>query len=482
MTTTTDATDAPETGATPQFELLKPSAIAPHKKNPRKALGDLGELADSMKGGAGVIEPLIVTPAKAAGKYTLIAGHRRHAAAKKAGLKLVPCIVRFDLEGDDRAQLEVMLTENLHRSDLNAIEEGTAYQTLLEFDGVDVKTLAARTGHKQATIRGRVKLASAPEPLQQKLIAKQVSIEDALALTEFADDQTVYDRIALHLGSPNFAHALESARADRKWERDEKKIAGGLGVMGARVVADYDELADEEDAADNAFEWVEIEDETDIPEGAERAAFTNRHAEGGYQLFYKQAVEKDETGAPVKPTPEPKQETPEEAAAREAKAADAKLTDDLAIAAIVRRRHLASVAAEHDEDLALKCLRLQMMDYVDRFNSPYYGSAMAELLGMPPTTNDKDEIDLDVVERHVNKMSLEQLAVNVYLVDHANEDNHLKTLHMWRRTDPYDDLLAYQNELTTLFGYEWSDVEARLLEERDKAIAAEQAADDGESE
>ncbi len=484
MTTaeTTQTTEAPLNLET-EFELLKPSAIAPHKKNPRKALGDIGELADSMKGGAGVIEPLIVTPSKAKDKYTLIAGHRRLAAAKKAGLKLVPCIVRYDLEGDDRAQLEVMLTENLHRVDFNVVEEGDAYQTLLEFDDVDIKSLAARTGHKPTTIRGRIKLAQAPEPLQQKLIAKQVTIEDALALVEFANDQTVYDRLALLLGSPNFQFSLQQAREDRKWERDEVKIAKDLTAQGVRIIADTDELDEEEHASDGAFEWIEFEDDTEtpIPDGAERAACTVKGVPGGHIMYFKRAVEKDETGAPIKPKPEPKEETPAQIAAREAKERDAKLTDDLATAATVRRRHLASVAAEHDEDLALKCLRGDVLDAVSRGNA-YGHRAMFEMLGVPPFTKDDDENDLAEVERHVNKMSLEQLAVSTFLLRRASVEKQLETPYQWQRTETISAFAQWHEDLTEMFGYEYSDVELELLAAQQKAIRAEKAAGDESTE
>ncbi|TFI42072.1 ParB/RepB/Spo0J family partition protein [Rhodococcus sp. 1R11] len=464
--------------AATQLEELKPSVITAHPKNPRKALGDIAELAASIKG-EGIIEPLIVTPAKGKGKYTLIAGHRRHAAAKKAGLKSVPCLIRFDLEGDDRAQLEVMLTENLHRSDLNAIEEGSAYQTLLEFDDVDIKGLASRTGHNQKTIRDRIKLANSPESLQRKIIARQVTLEEALALAEFADDQQTYDRLALHLGSRDFQVNLQRAREARLWEKRQAKITKQLADRNIRVTTN-DELSQEEADSNGTVEWFEVEEDDVIPEGTETAAVLNENAHDGYIMHFKRIVETSADGKPIPPAPQPKpEETPEQIEAREQREREKALDADLRTAATVRRRYLAGVAADHDEDLALKALRqLVMNSYTARVENPYYAPAARELVGVPPSTKDDDDAhETAQVTQHVNKMSIEQLAVTLWLLDHVAEEYHMARARGW--TMPTVDLTPWQQELTEL-GYEYSTVELSMLEvsDGDAAEPADTAAEE----
>ncbi|OZE03864.1 hypothetical protein CH250_22485 [Rhodococcus sp. 05-2255-3C] len=474
-TTTTPSTEVRET----TLEHLRPTAIVPHPKNPRTDLGDVTELAESIKG-QGVLEPLIVTPAKAKGKYTLIAGHRRHAAAKRAVLKTVPCIVRFDLAGDDRAQLEVMLTENLHRSDLNVVEEGNAYQSLLEFDDIDLKGLATRTGHKQKTIKDRIKLANAPQTLRDKLVARQVTIEDALALTEFADDQPVYDRLALFLGTPNFSFAVEEVREQRAWVKRADKITKELTAKGIRVATD-DELDEEADAATDAaeaddtvvtFDWIEAQSEDEIPDGAERVALIDRNVDTGFIWKYKQFFGSGDdaegsTGAT------PPAETPAQAKAREERERKAGLEADLRIAATVRRRFLAQAAESASEELAIRCLRLSVMDSATGANL-YVRAVALELLGVPPMTKDDDENDHAEIERHVNKMSLRQLAASVYLLENVIQERQLTDLFQWKR-EPYPALDAWHHDLTEVFGYEYSDVENHLLEVRDREAATADA-------
>ena len=93
----------PTTTTIEQVE-LKPSQLVPHKNNIRADVGDVSSLADSLAA-QGVLQPLSVVPNGKPDKYVVLAGHRRHAAAKKAKLATVPCIVRHDLADDEAGQI-----------------------------------------------------------------------------------------------------------------------------------------------------------------------------------------------------------------------------------------------------------------------------------------------------------------------------------------------------------------------------------------
>ena len=97
---------------------IKTSKIYPHKDNPRKDVGDVTELSESVKH-SGILQNLTVVP-RTADTYTVIIGHRRLAAAKLAGLKTVPCAIVLM---DYREQLSTMLAENMQRSDLTVFEQ-----------------------------------------------------------------------------------------------------------------------------------------------------------------------------------------------------------------------------------------------------------------------------------------------------------------------------------------------------------------------
>ena len=131
--------------------------IHPHPDNPRKDLGDLTELADSIKN-KGVLQNLTVVP-RGTDEYTSIIGHRRCAAAKIAGLKEVPCII---VEMSLQEQIATMLLENMQRSDLTPYEQAKAFQLMMDF-GESVDSIAEKTGFSNTTVRRRLKMAELDE-------------------------------------------------------------------------------------------------------------------------------------------------------------------------------------------------------------------------------------------------------------------------------------------------------------------------------
>jgi ParB family chromosome partitioning protein len=149
------------TDDSPDVLLLPAARLHPHPDNPRGPLDtrdpetarDLGLLADSIRA-QGLIHPLLVVP-RPEGGHTILAGHRRHAAAVLAGLAEVPCVVR---RLEPARQLELMLVENVQRADLSPLQEAQAFLKLLDRLGGEGKLgeVARRTGMTTAAVRGRL--------------------------------------------------------------------------------------------------------------------------------------------------------------------------------------------------------------------------------------------------------------------------------------------------------------------------------------
>lgn len=175
--------------------------IKPPDSNVRKDLGDLTELAASIKG-IGLLQPLTVapdpgTPERGSRDYIVIAGHRRLAAAKQAGLEVVPCIIRTDLS-TRKAQIEAMLVENLQRSDLTVMEEADAYQQL-ELLGVKEAAIAKATGRSRKTVHERLLLASLPTERREQYETGKLSLDGAVKCAKLrqqhADDAEILELI-----------------------------------------------------------------------------------------------------------------------------------------------------------------------------------------------------------------------------------------------------------------------------------------------
>ena len=218
--------------------------ITANPANPRLNVGDVTELTDSIKA-LGILEPLIVAE-NTDGTYVLIAGHRRHAAATAAGLTQVPCLLRGDLDTPAK-QIEAMLVENVQRSDLTVVEEGRAYQALLEFPGYTQKKIAKATGRSAATVKGRIALTKLPAKTTARIDAGEITIHDAEKLIPFIDDKDVYKRLSGALGTNNFGYELARAQRNRKAKAEFEKEIAELTAAGITITT-QPALKDREDA------------------------------------------------------------------------------------------------------------------------------------------------------------------------------------------------------------------------------------------
>lgn len=168
-------------------------AVEPNPRQPREAFDEaaLQELALSIEQ-VGVLQPVLVRPAAQPERYQIIAGERRYRAAAMAGLAELPVIVR---QAEDTALLTEALVENIHRTDLNPLEEAAAYRQLLDDLGMTHDQLAVRIGKSRPTISNALRLLTLPPLLQQKVVAGSLSAGHARALLPL-DDPEQQQRIA----------------------------------------------------------------------------------------------------------------------------------------------------------------------------------------------------------------------------------------------------------------------------------------------
>ena len=157
--------EAPDGGS--GYREIAIDAVAPNPLQPRRLFDEetLEGLIDSIKE-LGVLQPILVRALDDG--YELIAGERRWRAAKRAGLPTIPAVIRTV---DDEASLEQALVENLHRQDLNALEEAAAYQQLIEDFGLTQDQVAKRVGKSRSAVANHLRLFQLP-PAVQKLVGE----------------------------------------------------------------------------------------------------------------------------------------------------------------------------------------------------------------------------------------------------------------------------------------------------------------------
>jgi ParB family chromosome partitioning protein len=186
--------------------------VEPDRNQPRKTFDEdeLEELAESIKE-KGILIPLLVRPQE--DYYQIIAGERRWRAARKAGLKKVPVIIRDDMT--DQEVVEVQLIENIQRADLNPIDEALAYKRLIEDFGLKQDEVADRVSKSRTTITNSLRLLKLDERVQKMVIEDIISTGHARTLIPIEDPEKQYEYAQ---------KALDEKWSVRDAEKEVKKL------------------------------------------------------------------------------------------------------------------------------------------------------------------------------------------------------------------------------------------------------------------
>lgn len=182
------------------------SKIHHHPDNPRKDLGDLTELSESIKQ-SGVLQNLTLVPIEEKeDEYYAVIGNRRLAASKLAGLSEVPCAI---LQMDHKTQVATMLLENMQRSDLTPIEQAQGFQMMIDL-GETVGNISEKTGFSDSTIRKRLNLVKLDQKKLQESYLRGGTLMDYVELEKIKDIK-LRNKVLEHIGTSNFKWQLQSA-------------------------------------------------------------------------------------------------------------------------------------------------------------------------------------------------------------------------------------------------------------------------------
>jgi ParB family chromosome partitioning protein len=208
------------------FQDLPIGAISPNQRQPRTQFDEeaLAALTASVRE-LGVLQPVLVR-ATGGGAYELIAGERRWRAAKRAGLSLIPAIVRTV---DDTLSLEQALVENVQREDLNPLDEAAAYQQLLEDFHLTHDELASRVGKSRAAISNTLRLFQLPPVVQRMVAEGRLTAGHARALLT-TPDRAYQEALAQRIVTDGMSvRAVEEAAR----QHNADQAGGGDGSRGA---------------------------------------------------------------------------------------------------------------------------------------------------------------------------------------------------------------------------------------------------------
>ena len=221
-----------------QVVLIQTDELHPHPDNPRKDLGDLTELADSIKAN-GILQNLTVVPRIVTGNllgntwqdgYTVVIGHRRLAAAQLAGPKELPCIVS---DMGLRDQVRTMLMENIQRADLTIYEQAQGFQMMMDM-GDTVEEIARKSGFSQSTVRRRVKLLALDQEKLKASVERGANLVDYMELDKI-EDPALKNEVLDAIGTNNFRQRLASAIQTEKTRKFVAERAAEVSQWATQI-------------------------------------------------------------------------------------------------------------------------------------------------------------------------------------------------------------------------------------------------------
>ena len=218
-----------------ELQYIEVEKLHPHPDNPRKEIGDVSELAESIKQN-GIFQNLTVVPAEDG--YTVIIGHRRLTAAKAAGLEKVPCVVA---DMTPKEQLQTMLLENMQRSDLTVYEQAQGFQLMLDM-GSSVEEIAEKTGFSQTTVRRRVKMMELDQEKLKEVSKRQLSLADFDRLAQI-EDIKVRNQCLDSIGTQNFKSSVAYEIRKQEIKKKLPSVKKQIKALGAKKLNSSDKYS-----------------------------------------------------------------------------------------------------------------------------------------------------------------------------------------------------------------------------------------------
>lgn len=207
-----------------RLSYVSPHKVVPNPKQPRTEFNekDFAELVHSIRE-VGILQPIVVRSIAGSDNYELIMGERRLRASKEVGLEQIPVIVR---ETADEDMLRDALLENLHRSELNPLEEASAYQQLMADFGITQEQLADRIGRSRPQISNTIRLLKLPAVVQKRVAAGVLSAGHARAILSLGEPEAM-QRLADKIVNEDLSvRAAEALAQETPTTRKPKPVAG----------------------------------------------------------------------------------------------------------------------------------------------------------------------------------------------------------------------------------------------------------------
>ncbi len=294
--------------------LIEIERLHPHPKNPRKNIGDISELAESIKK-SGVLQNLTVVPWTSEltgegedGQYTVVIGHRRMAAAKLAGLENLPCVIK---EMSPAEQLATMLAENVQRNELTPLEQAEGIQMMFDL-GESISDVVEKTGLSESTVRRRAKLLDMDRETLRATEGRGATLADYEKLNQI-EDIKVRNEVLADIGTNNFNMSIETALKEQKKQKNKQKLFELLDTFAEKVTS-YPPMSSYIKAWSYDIDDIKV----NVPKDAETEKYY--YYPNSYNVALYKKIKPVEKNAPAKETEKDRERREKEERERERKA------------------------------------------------------------------------------------------------------------------------------------------------------------------
>ena len=215
-----------------EITMIKIDKLRHHPKNPRKSIGDVTELAESIKAN-GILQNLTVVQCPTAlGEYWVVIGNRRLEAAKQAGIKELPCLIS---NMDEKEQFSTMLVENMQRTDLTIPEQAEGFQLMIDM-GESVESISDKTGFSQSTVRRRLDMAKLNKKKFEVACERGANLDDIIKISQIKS-KSMQNEVLEKAGTNDFNYAINNALKTQKRKENFKKAKPILKNSGLTEIS-----------------------------------------------------------------------------------------------------------------------------------------------------------------------------------------------------------------------------------------------------
>lgn len=280
-----------QSAAAGKLVLLPVDRLYPHPDNPRKNVGDVSELAESIKTN-GILQNLTVVvhgqdmyDGKWEDEYRIIIGHRRYTAAKLAGLTHVPCVIA---EMTPKEQVQTMLLENMQRSDLTVYEQAQGFQMMLDM-GSTMEEIVEKSGFSKTTVRRRLEMAKLDSKTLKKVSERQLTLSDFDDLAK-VDDMDTRNKLLKSMGTANFQNELKNALEEQRFKA---RIIEWLQVIQQFATEDPNTNYSTHEHVRTYNKW-RMDAEVEIPEDADTVKYVYKTDSNSVSIYKERDAAKED--------------------------------------------------------------------------------------------------------------------------------------------------------------------------------------------